>query len=98
MFFFAVRDPFAAQVPSHLHSEIEMSQLSKQLQRCPVRVFVQPLCVQESVVRISIHVVLSAAFRQSSYQVRSDSFFLYNSKAKVYLTHSSALTELEHFV
>lgn len=69
LFFVAVLDPLAAEVPGHLHLEIEMSQPSKQVQRCPPWAFVYPLCVHDSVVRFSIH----------SYQGRFDLFFSWDS-------------------
>lgn len=70
----AVHDPKAEEIPSHLHSEIEMSQLSKQVHWCPL--WLHPLCVQKSVVRFSIYVALSTPFGQSSCQVRFDSLLI----------------------
>lgn len=65
-------DPLVVEVSSHLHPEIEMSQLSKQVQWCRS----MAMCVYCVKTVFSIYVALSTAFGQSSCQVRLDSFFI----------------------
>lgn len=67
---FAVHDPLVVGIPRYLHPEIEMSQLSKQVQLCPLWLFVHPLCVQTDVVRFSICSSVKLPFGQRSCQLR----------------------------
>lgn len=85
---FAVHDPKAEEIPSHLHSEIEMSQLSKQVQWSPL--WLHQFCIQKSVQYTGMQLYQPLLARIA---FRFD-ILLIGLKRILYLTHSNTYAKV----